>query len=95
MDVGVWVDVVNIKIWPSGLGFRKLDLMHTNKSGEEELILLLTRGDNLHSDLRIMAPGLNGVDINPTIPIHEFDELILITAVPVPTLNAAISSRDP
>ena len=69
--------------------------MHTNESGEEELILLLTRGNNLHSDLRIMALGLNGVDISPTTPIHQSGEFNLIIAVPVPALNAAISSRDP
>lgn len=70
--------------------------MHTDKSREEEFILFFIRGNDLHSGLRNMTIGLglglNGVDINPPTPTHQFGESIVITDLPVPTVNTAIGS---
>ena len=99
MDVGVWVDVQFVSI----LGLWDLvglwNLMHTNKTGEEELVFFLVCGNNPYFDVRTMTTdlplGLNGIDIYPPTPTHQFSERNLIIAMPVPTSNPAIDSADP
>jgi hypothetical protein len=56
-NILTWASLAHQRFW-TWLGVRRLNLTHTNKPREEELVLFLTGDHNSHSGLRIMTIDL-------------------------------------